>query len=200
MLMARDGTDEEAVREVTKALLEQRQEIAQAIPDQVSVVRLLVGQIRRFDIRSDYGPGLHRGSASYYDKDKPSFLRANADYVGLILSVVVMIGSWIWQLKNWMSRQQKNAGDAYTSRVMQLLTDAQSAESPRAMDLVKAELLATLTSAVRDLDAAKLSEESFQSFRDVLQIVLGLVRERREMLEDKGIHLKSDDEMRAVES
>ncbi len=191
MLMARDGADEEAVRQVTQVLLEQRQEIAQAIPDQLGVVRLLVGQIRRFDIRFDFGPGLHRGAASYYDKDKPSFLRANADYLGLMLSVAVMVGSWIWQLKNWMSWQQKNAGDAYTSRVVQLMTDAQSAESPKALDLVKAELLATLTAAVRDLDADKLSEESFQSFRDVLQTVLGLVRERREMLESHGNYLRA---------
>jgi uncharacterized protein len=184
MLLTRAGADEEAVREVTAVLLEQRQEIAQEIPEQVSVVRLLVAQIRRFDPHSDFGPGLHRGAAGYYDKDKPSFLKANADYIGLMLSVFVMVGSWIWQLKSWMTRQQKNAGDAYTSQVMQMMSDAQSAGSPLALDTLKTDLLATLTAAVRDLDADKLSEQSFQSFRAVLQIVLELIRERREMLLD----------------
>jgi uncharacterized protein len=99
-----------------------------------------------------------------------------------MLSVVVMMGSWIWQLKNWMTRQQKNAGDEYTNRIMQLMTDAQSAESPVVLDALKTDLLATLTSAVRDLDADKLSEESFQSFRDVLRIVFDVIRERREIL------------------
>jgi hypothetical protein len=174
-------------------LLEQRQEIAQEIPDQVSVVRLLVAQIRRFDTHSDFGPGLHRGAAGYYDKDKPSFLKANADYIGLMLSVVVMIGSWIWQLKSWITRQQKNAGDEYTSRITQLMMDAQSAESATALDALKTDLLATLTSAVRDLDADKLSEESFQSFRDVLQIVLEVIRERREILVSRQNFSRSDD-------
>jgi hypothetical protein len=193
MLLARAGADEEAIREATAVLLEQRQEIAQEIPNEVSVVRLLVSQIRRFDPRSDFGPGLHRGAASYYDKDKPSFLRANADYIGLMLSVVVMLGSWIWQLKNWMTRQQKNVGDEYTSRVIQLMTDAQSAESPMALDALKMNLLATLTSAVHDLDADKISEASFQSFRDVLQIVLEVIRERREMLATRRNILSIDE-------
>lgn len=193
MLLARAGADEETIREVTAVLLEQRQEIAQEIPDQVSVVRLLVAQIRRFDTHSDFGPGLHRGAAGYYDKDKPSFLKANADYIGLMLSVVVMIGSWIWQLKSWITRQQKNAGDEYTSRITQLMMDAQSAESATALDALKTDLLATLTSAVRDLDADKLSEESFQSFRDVLQIVLEVIRERREILVSRQNFSRSDD-------
>jgi hypothetical protein len=96
--------------------------------------------------------------AGYYDKDKPSFLKANADYIGLLLSVVVMLGSWIWQLKSWMTRQQKNAGDAYTSRVIQTMMDAQSAESPTALDALKTDLLATLTSAVSD-SAAETSRD-----------------------------------------
>jgi hypothetical protein len=108
-------------------------------------------------------------------------------------SVVVMLGSWIWQLKSWMTRQQKNAGDAYTSRVMQTMMDAQSAESPTALDALKTDLLATLTSAVSDLDADKLSEESFQSFRDVLQIVLQVIRERREILLSRRNFPRSED-------
>lgn len=182
MLLARAGADPNAIRAVTAVLVEQRQEISNEIPSDEAAVRLLLAQIRRPDVHSDFGPGLHRGAASFYDKDKPSFLQANADYVGLMLSVVVMLGSWIWQLKGWMMRKQKNAGDEYSNRAMQLMTSAQAADSVEALDALKTELLGTLTAAVRDLDADKLSEISFQSFRDVLQIVLEVIRERRETL------------------
>jgi hypothetical protein len=66
--------------------------------------------------------------------------------------------------------------------------DAQSADSPPALDTLKADLLATLTSAVRDLDADKLSEESFQSYQAVLQVVLDVIRKHREMLVGQRHH------------
>ena len=36
---------------------------------------------------------LHSGAQQFYDKDKPPFVLAHADYMGLILTVVVMVGS-----------------------------------------------------------------------------------------------------------
>jgi hypothetical protein len=42
--------------------------------------------------------------------------------------------------------------------------------------------LKILTEAVRDLDAAKLSEESFNSFRVILQIGMEVTKERRVLL------------------
>ena len=44
------------------------------------------------------------------------------------------------------------------------------------------ELLKILTEAVRDLDADKLSEESFNSFRVILQIGMEVTKERRALL------------------
>ncbi len=45
-----------------------------------------------------------------------------------------------------------------------------------------AELLKILTEAVHDLDADKLSEESFNSFRVILQIGMEVTKERRVLL------------------
>jgi hypothetical protein len=44
------------------------------------------------------------------------------------------------------------------------------------------ELLKILTEAVRDLDADKLSQESFNSFRAILQIGMEVTKERRALL------------------
>jgi uncharacterized protein len=70
-------------------------------------VRLLLVQVRRPEAQAALGPALHPGALSFYDKDKPSFLLAHADYVGLILTVGLMAGSWIWELKRWMQRQRQ---------------------------------------------------------------------------------------------
>jgi uncharacterized protein len=181
-LLASDHANAAAVRAVTEVLLERRQEIMDEIPASMAEVRLLLVQTRRPQPLSGLGPALHPGALSFYDKDKPSFLLAHADYVGLILTVGLMAGSWIWELKRWMQRQQKTNADQYSNRVVALISGVQEVNSLALLDETWRELLKILTEAVRDLDADKLSEESFNSFRVILQIGMEVTKERRVLL------------------
>ncbi len=178
-LLARDSVNEAAIRAVTGVLMERRQGIMEEIPQQMAEVRLLLAQVRRPEVQSGLGPPLHVGAASYYDKDKPSFLQANADYVGLILTVALMAASWIWELKRWMQSQQKNTADQYSNRVVSLMGLAQQADSLPSLEDVWRDLLTILAEAVHDLDADKPSEKSFNSFRSILQIAMDVTRDRR---------------------
>lgn len=181
-LLARYDANETAIREITGVLMERRQEMMQEIPTQMTEVRLLLAQVRRPELQEGLGPPLHPGALSYYDKDKPSFLLAHADYVGLILTVVLMAGSWIWELKRWMQRQQKNTADHYSRRVVALMSSAQEANSLACLEVIWSELLAILAEAVHDLGANALSEESFNSCRSILQIAMDVTRDRRAIL------------------
>jgi uncharacterized protein len=181
-LLARDSANAAAIRAITGTLIERRQEIMQEIPLGMTEVRLLLVQVRRPEPQAGLGPALHPGALSFYDKDKPSFLLAHADYVGLILTVGLMAGSWIWELKRWMQRQQKNNADQYSKRVVALITSVQNMNSLPHLEEAWNELLSILSQAVHDLDADKLSEESFNSFRVILQIGMEATRERRSIL------------------
>jgi hypothetical protein len=181
-LLASDRANTTAIRAVTEALLERRQEMMDEIPAKMTEVRLLLVQTRRPLPQTGLGPALHPGALSFYDKDKPSFLLAHADYVGLILTVGLMAGSWIWELKRWMQRQQKDNADQYSNRVVALIGGVQELTSSESLDESWRELLKILTEAVRDLDADKLSEESFNSFRVILQIGMEVTKERRVLL------------------
>jgi uncharacterized protein len=181
-LLARDDANEAAIREITGVLMERRQEIMQEIPEQMTEVRLLLAQARRPERQAGLGPALHRGAVSFYDKDKPSFLLAHADYVYLMLTVILMAASWMWELKRWMQRQQKNTADHYSNRVVALISSAQDTNSLATLDDIWRDLLAILTEAVHDLDSDALSEESFNSFRSILQIAMDATRDRRTIL------------------
>jgi uncharacterized protein len=181
-LLARDDANAAAIRAITGVLIERRQEIMHEIPSGMAEVRLLLVQTRRPELQSGLGPALHPGAISFYDRDKPSFLLAHADYVGLILTVGLMAGSWIRELKRWMQRQQKNQADIYSKRVVDLISDVQRTGSLAPLDDTWGELLNILTAAVHDLDADKLSEESFNSFRAILQIGMEVTKERRAQL------------------
>jgi hypothetical protein len=157
-------------------------EIMEEIPVGMTEVRLLLVQVRKPEPQAGLGPALHPGALSFYDKDKPSFLLAHADYVGLFLTVGLMAGSWLWELKRWMQRKQKNKADQYSNRVVALISSVQEVNSLPRLDEVWRELLKILTEAVHDLDADKLSEESFNSFRTILQIGMEVTKERRSIL------------------
>jgi hypothetical protein len=101
-LLARDSANAAAIRAITQVLMERRREIVQEIPAQMTEVGLLLAQARQPEPQAGLGPPLHPGAVSFYGKDKPSFLQANADFVGLILTVIVMTASWIWELIRWM--------------------------------------------------------------------------------------------------
>jgi hypothetical protein len=162
--------------------MERRAEIMQEISPGTPEVRLLLDQVRQADMERGLGPALHPGAASFYEKDKPSFLKANADVLGFILTVVIMAGSWIWEFQRWIQRKQKNTADQYSNRAMALMASALDTTSAADLEVVWRSLLAILTEAVSDLDADKLSEESFASFRSILNIALEVTKERRAVL------------------
>ncbi len=181
-LLARDNASLAAVRAVTEVLLDRRQELMQEIPANMEEVRLLLVQVHRPELQSGLSPALHPGALSFYDKDKPSFLMAHPDYVGLMITVGLMVGSWIWELKRWVQRQQKSNADEYSNRVVALISEVQEVDFLPRLEEIWRELLAILGQAVGDLDSDKLSEESFNSFRAILQIGLEVTKERRALL------------------
>jgi hypothetical protein len=176
-LLAASSVDDESVRAVTETLIDRRQEVAEEIPGQTSNVGLLLAHVRRPDVRAELGPAMHPGALKFFDQYKPSFLQANADYLGLLLTMIVMVSSWIWELNAWLQRKQKSVGDDYSNRVVVLMNSAREVNTRAALEAIRGELLGILTEAVGDLDSDKLSEEAFQSFRAVLQIGLEAVRD-----------------------
>jgi hypothetical protein len=92
-LLASSAADNDAIRVVTATLLDRRQEIPGEIPLRAADVRLLLAHVRQPEPQTGAGPSIHAGALEYYDKDKPPFVLAHADYMGLILTVAVMVGS-----------------------------------------------------------------------------------------------------------
>ena len=184
LLLARDDCNPAAMRAITGVLMERRQEIMNEVPRGMVAVGLLLAQVRQPDPdqRGGLSPALDLGAASFYNKDKPSFLLQHADYVGLIVTLIVMAASWMWEIQRWMGRKQKNTADHYSDRAIALMSVAKETNSMQALEDIWRRLLAILSEAVQDLDADTLSEESFNSFRSILQIAMDVTRDRRAMI------------------
>jgi hypothetical protein len=174
------------VHAITQTLVERRQELAQAIPEDFALARPLLAHISPPEPDRGLAPALHAGAQEYYDKDKPSFLQENADFVALILTVTLLVGSWTWELKRWMERNQKNRADDYIHRVVEVMNRAQICGEAPALAELRHRLYDLLTEAVGALDQDHLSEESFQSFRGVWLIARDVIGERFRSLRAHG--------------
>jgi hypothetical protein len=178
-LLAHRDVNNEAVTAVTATLIERRHEIADAIPSGSAELRPLLASVRPPDNQTGLGAPLHDGAREFYDRDKPTFMQENADYLGLILTLMLLAGSWLWELKRWIERKQKNYADQYSRRALGLMNQVKTCSTMAELDSYRAQLLAMLTEAVEDLDRDRMSQDSFQSFRVVWQIALDVIRERR---------------------
>jgi len=187
-LMARVDTPAEPIRWLTANLIEDREEIAHEIPDAYAEVRPLLASIRKPDDSSGLGAGIHSGAIEYYDKDKLSFVQDHADFVALIFSAIVLAASWLWELKRWLGRKQKNRADAYNHQMIQLMCQAQAAASESDLSRIRKELMSILIVSVNDLDEDRISEESFQSLRAIWQISVDAVRERTALVQADAAH------------
>jgi uncharacterized protein len=81
-----------------------------------------------------------------------------------------------------VERSQKDRADHYIHDVVELMNRAQRCEETIALEELRQRLYAILTEAVVALDNDQLSEESFQSFRGVWQIVRDVIGERSRSL------------------
>jgi hypothetical protein len=185
-LLARTDADPEAVRMLTEILHAHRHALAEAIPEDFAEVRPLLATIRRPPVENGLGPPLHPGAVAYYDRDQPSFVQQNADYLALLLTVLLLVWSWIAQFARRLERGRKDAADAYSRETVALLKQARTSQDPAHLEQLSDRLLGLLTEAVADLDREAIPEESFQSFRGLWEIANGVVRERRSLLRERG--------------
>lgn len=177
-LVVHKDVDEEIIWTITRVLMERRQEIAAAIADEAADVRPLVASIHRPDVENTLGSPLHPGAQAYYDRNKPSFLQENADFVALILTVILLLSSWLWQLKQWVERKRKNQADLHSQAVIDLMRQLPETSSLKELEERRQALLVILEQAVNDLDEDRITDDSFQSFQVIWQIALDAVRER----------------------
>jgi TRAP transporter TAXI family solute receptor len=181
-LLASSKLDAQVVQDITETLDTQRQDLAKSIPDQFADVRPLVASIKPPEITGGTGIPPHPGAIAYFDRDKPSFIQEYADFVGLLLTLTLLLGSWLWQLKSWLERRQKNEADSHIGAAIELMTQVQNKQT--APEVALDELDKIFAQAADDLIQEKISQESFRTLSEAYKAVRDVI-EHKGKLEDK---------------
>jgi uncharacterized protein len=182
LLLANASLDPDLVRQITQALNENRRDLQAAIPTAISNATPLVSSIRRPEATGGTGIPIHPGALAYYDRDEPTFLQKNADYVALILTVILLLGSWLWELKRWMERRRKDIADRYIEQLIDVMNQCQTNAISSKEALLKIDQL--FEGVAAELVKESISQESFRTFNEAYKTV-------REVIDRKSIALKS---------
>lgn len=177
-LLANEKVDHSIIQEITAILNEHRQEITDAIPKEFDEVKPLVAAISPPSTTSGTGIPTHLGAIAFYERDKPSFIQENADYVGLILTIVLLFGSWVWQLKSWIEQGKKDAADLYIASAIELMKDDDGDPEIRLKELHK-----IFRQTATDLVEEKISQESFRTFNEAYQTARESIERQIQLLQ-----------------
>ncbi|MEC4814775.1 MAG: TAXI family TRAP transporter solute-binding subunit, partial [Scytonema sp. PMC 1069.18] len=162
ILVASDKVDKNIIKEITRIIIENRQDIANAISPEHPEVKSLVANIDDPRKANTAGlPPLHPGALAFYERDRPSFIQENADYLGLLLTVILLTFYWIRQLKIWMESRRKNEADDYIQSAINLMKTI-----PGNLDTSQKRLDEIFRKAADALIDERISQESFRTFNE----------------------------------
>lgn len=176
LLLASDQVDARIIREITQIIYEYRQEIANEIAQKHAEIQPLVANINRPSNSGSIDISLHPGALSFYERDKPSFIQENADYVALILTVFVLIFEWIKQIKLWIEKSKKDEADEYLKSAINLMKEGQYQLEDRQKRLDK-----TFDEAAKALIDEKISQESFRTFNEAYKTTREAIEKDRKL-------------------
>lgn len=174
LLVARDDLRKTLVRAITAVLFEQRRDLALRTP--------LAAQIRQPARSLGTALPVHPGAVEYFDREKPSLLEEKAEFLALLLSVTVVLGSLLLAFKRHLNERRKGRIEDYSGELLELEKEAQSARSIPELNTHKARLTEILARVVDDMRMRRINAEGLQLFAFIWESVNYTVNDHEEQL------------------
>jgi TRAP transporter TAXI family solute receptor len=178
LLLASNTVNKTVIQEITRIIFEHRQEIANAVSPEHPEIKPLIASID--DPRKTSSPSipsLHAGVLAFYDRYQPSFIQENADFFALIITVVVLVFSWIRQLKIWMESSRKNEADEYMESAINLM----KVTNHKDLEKNQKELDEVFRKAADALIDEQISQESFRTFNEAYKNTREAIERERQL-------------------
>ncbi|WP_353931964.1 TAXI family TRAP transporter solute-binding subunit [Okeanomitos corallinicola TIOX110] len=161
LLLASNKVDPYVINQITQIINEYRQEIVNEIAQENAEIQPLIAEINQPNNLGVIGIALHPGALSFYERNKPSFVQENADYIALWVTVIVLAAEWIRQIKVWLEQNRKDEADEYINLAINLMEAGQYNLEERQKILDK-----TFNNAAKALVKESISQESFRTFNE----------------------------------
>ncbi len=156
LLVAHSEVSDETVQEVAQHLFEHRQALLHETP--------VAAGITHPSPRAVSWAPLHGGVRAWLDRAKPSYLEKNADYVSLLMSTALLLGSWVWAGRAYLSRRMQKRADDHNHVLVEVLRAVDQARNHAEVAEQKRRLLRILEAVLDDVESESISPGHFQGF------------------------------------
>ena len=174
ILITRKGFSSEIINAITAIMFEQRRDLSAA------------SRMANF-ITAPKTDGatilpVHAGAAAFYNRDQPTFLQENAEVIGVMFSILIVLSSGLLWVKRRWEEHQKGRIDVYNLELAQLSDQASGASSLASLEQYKKTLFDMLPRVIRDLDEDNIDGEGFHYFAFTWQAALSVITEKQNEL------------------
>ena len=173
-LLVRQDVDPGIVKEMTRILFDHRRNLVAA--------NRLATMISQPSGSGSFALPIHEGAQAYYDREKPDFLAANSDVIGLSFSFFTLFASWLWQLRARFLQRRKKRSDKFNSIILNLIQRIRKARNIEEIDRLQEELFVIFKQVMGDLDKDRINSDAFHSFTFTWETALKFAAEREKVL------------------
>ena len=172
ILVARKDLPNRVAREVTRLVIENRNELTRRQHDFTLLASPEDGGAMQFP--------LHPGAAEYYQRHEPGFLVRYAEVIGLLMSLGVALYGLTRTGRRWLEQGRKDRIDEYYLELNEMLDEMLQPMSEKKLDEVQERLQGIRSTALKMLARERLEpDESFRIFQTVLAEASTQVRAKR---------------------
>jgi TRAP transporter TAXI family solute receptor len=162
LFVVREDLPENLVHAITQAIFEEKVRLA----EREKVVARLSEHFDPGEIRFP----LHSGAVRYYKREGPAFIQQWAETISLGITVLVLLGSGIFTMREALRRWKKNRIDVYYLEIRDIGNRIRAARSVEELLALKEKLGSLRLQAFEELVAERLeANESFTIFQDYLR-------------------------------
>lgn len=120
---------------------------------------------------------LHVGAESYYQRNQPGFLAENAESIGLIVTLVLLLISAAASLHRWYQQSRKNHVDTYYAKIHAILDRLGDDSNPAELQAIESELNGIERAACAELIDERLdADESYLILQNMLQFAADQIK------------------------
>ncbi len=165
LLVANEHTPTEVVKTVSEILLTRKRDLVE--------VSKLAGSIS-----IPQGNTLipwHQGLIDYVSKSQPNFFQKNAEFLALILSILIFLGSSLLQFVNRNKQQRLNS---YNEQLLSIKINVEQTQDLNDLDKLREEHYALVNQIVADAVRGRITSEGFEFFAFAWNSVVSMIKEK----------------------
>ncbi len=176
VLACKKDVDKDIIGRITRTLFTQRAVLSQNEP--------AFSYLDESRARSGLQFPLHEGAENFYHRKEPGFFAENAELMGFVLTLVLLVWSGADWIRNWYLQRQKNRIDTYYEAVDDVIRRLHDGTDLEEIDELEGELLKIRQRASGELVHEKLAaDESYIIYQNMLNGCQGMLVRMREKIQ-----------------